>query len=289
MTYGPKWIEENLGIKRSTLRVYEKHGLLPRRQGTWREYTKEEVEYIWMLKVLTGVGFSHRELREAIEKDELDIRKGLTERLKTLEAQRSEIERNISYLKEIKRAGRIPAWPKQELEKFDDFQEKAKRSIVSEEPSSGMGELADLFVEFLEEGPKEDIFLELMRSLMSGDFGALSKPEDLRASMAIDTLMHIIASKRDLEPQDPYVQALVRALYEATEKIATKEGHSLTPPIFARHYVSTLTSFGDGAVISRAQLGKEGCEYVANAISIFAGYRDSNSVDWESGLKISEE
>ena len=74
MKYGPKWIEENLGIKRSTLRVYERKGLLPHRRETWREYTKEEVEYIWMLKVLTGVGFSHKELREAIEGGELDIR-----------------------------------------------------------------------------------------------------------------------------------------------------------------------------------------------------------------------
>ena len=116
MKYGPKWIEENLGIKRSTLRVYERKGLLPHRRETWREYTKEEVEYIWMLKVLTGVGFSHKELREAIEGGELDIRKGLTERLSVLEAQRNEIERNIRYLKEIKQAGRIPTWPKRGLE-----------------------------------------------------------------------------------------------------------------------------------------------------------------------------
>lgn len=286
MKYGPKWIEDNLGIKRSTLRVYERKGLLPHRREAWREYTKEEVEYIWKLKVLTGVGFSHKELRKAIEGGDLDIRRGLTERLAVLEAQRDEIERNIRYLKEIKRAGRIPTWPKQGLERYDDFQESTKRAIVSDDLDSAMEELAATYMEFLEGAPKESALLEFMRSILSGEFGLLEREEDLRASIAMSALLQIIASKRNLDPHDPYVQALVRALYEAQQEIAAAQGHELTLPLFARHNVALLTSFGDSAVISKAQLSEEGCEYAAKAIAIFAGYEDPDDVDGEGGLDL---
>ncbi|NJE81780.1 MerR family transcriptional regulator [Olsenella sp. SW781] len=289
MKYGPKWIEENLGIKRSTLRVYERKGLLPHRRETWREYTKEEVEYIWMLKVLTGVGFSHKELREAIEGGELDIRKGLTERLSVLEAQRNEIERNIRYLKEIKQAGRIPTWPKRGLEKYDDFQESAKRAIVSDDADSAAEELAAVLMELLVGEPKENAFLEFMRTIMSGDLGFLESEEDLKASIAMNALLQIIASKRSLDPHDPYVQALVRALYEAEEELAAAQGHELTLPIFARHNMASLTSFGDSAVISRARLSEEGCEYAAKAIAIFAGYEELDDVNAEGGLDLPNE
>lgn len=289
MKYGPKWIEENLGIKRSTLRVYEKKGLLPHRREAWREYTKEEVEYIWMLKVLTGVGFSHKELREAIEGGELDIRKGLTERLSALEAQRNEIERNIRYLKEIKQAGRIPTWPKQGLEKYDDFQESAKRAIMSDDADSAMEELAAVFMELLEGKPKENALFEFMRTMMSGDLGLLESEEDLKASIAMNALLQIIAFKRGLDPHDPYVQALVRALYEAEEELAEAQGHELTLPVFARHNVASLTGFGDSAVISRAQLSEEGCEYAARAIAIFAGYEELDDVNDEGGLDLPNE
>lgn len=288
MKYGPKWIEDNLGIKRSTLRVYERKGLLPHRRETWREYTKEEVEYIWMLKVLTGVGFSHKELREAIEDGDLDIRKGLTKRLSVLEAQRDEIERNIRYLKEIKQMGRIPAWPKQGIEKFDDFQESAKQAVVSEGADSAMEELADMLMELLEGEPRENAFLEFMRTIMSGNLGILESEESLQASIAMNALLQIIASKKYLDPHEPYVQSLVRALYEAEEEVAAAQGHELTPSIFARHNLASLTSFGDSAVISRSQLGEDGSEYVAKAIAIFAGYEDLGEVEKEGGLNLSD-
>ena len=289
MKYGPKWIEDNLGIKRSTLRVYERNGLLPHRQETWREYTKEEVKFIWMLKVLTSVGFSHKELREAIEGGDLDIRKGLTERLSVLEAQRDEIEKNIRYLKEIKQTGRIPTWPKQGLEKYDDFQENAKRAIVSDDVDSTMEELAAMFMEFLEGGSKENAFLGFIRTIMYGDLSLLESEKDLKASIAINNLLQIIASKRRLDPHDSYVQALVRALYEAEEELVAAQGYKLTLPIFACHNVASLTSFGDNAVISKAQLSAEGCEYAAKAIAIFAGYEEPDDVNDRGGLDLPNE
>ena len=204
-------------------------------------------------------------------------------------AQRNEIERNIRYLKEIKQAGRIPTWPKRGLEKYDDFQESAKRAIVSDDADSAAEELAAVFMELLEGEPKENAFLEFMRTIMSGDLGFLESEEDLKASIAMNALLQIIASKRGLDPHDPYVQALVRALYEAEEELATAQGHELTLPIFARHNVASLTSFGDSAVISRAQLSEEGCEYAAKAIAIFAGYEELDDVNDEGGLDLPNE
>ena len=289
MKYGPKWIEDNLGIKRSTLRVYEKQGLLPHRPEVWREYTKEEVEYIWMLKVLTGVGFSHKELREAIEIGDLDIRKGLTERLSVLETQRNEVERNIRYLKEIKRVGRIPAWPKRGQKKITDFEEDAKRVITSGEVDSAMEKLVDCFVGFLEGETKECSIIGLLRALASGDLRLFESPGELQESIDMNALLHIIASKRSLNPRDPFVQALVKALYEVQEEAAARQGNKLTLQVFARQNVAMLTSFGDSAVFARAQFGDEGCQYAAKAIAMFAGYEELDEVDQEGGLNLPDE
>ena len=66
--YSVKWVVENLGITRDMLRYYEKEQLIPIDEtrnplNKYRDYSEEDIERIWAIKLLIGIGFSAKEIR----------------------------------------------------------------------------------------------------------------------------------------------------------------------------------------------------------------------------------
>lgn len=66
--YSVKWVVENLGITRDMLRYYEKEKLIPIDEtrnplNKYRDYSEEDIERIWAIKLLIGIGFSAKEIR----------------------------------------------------------------------------------------------------------------------------------------------------------------------------------------------------------------------------------
>lgn len=71
MGYSVKWVTENLGITRDMLRYYEKEHLLPDKgmrnpTNKYRDYSEEDIERIWGIKLLIGVGFTAKEIYSLI-------------------------------------------------------------------------------------------------------------------------------------------------------------------------------------------------------------------------------
>ena len=63
MGYKVKWIEDNLGVTRKALRVFEDAGLMPKNQNSQhRDYSDEDIERIWSIRVLQGMGYSLKEI-----------------------------------------------------------------------------------------------------------------------------------------------------------------------------------------------------------------------------------
>lgn len=78
MKYTVKWLEDNLGITRKTLRNYETKGLISAESSrnpinNYREYDDEDIDRIWSIKILQGVGYSLSEIRELIENPNSDF------------------------------------------------------------------------------------------------------------------------------------------------------------------------------------------------------------------------
>lgn len=69
MGYRVKWVEENLGVSRKALRLFEKKGLMPENNGGYRDYSDEDIDRIWRIRVLQGMGFTLSEI-ERLANDE---------------------------------------------------------------------------------------------------------------------------------------------------------------------------------------------------------------------------
>lgn len=70
MGYQVKWVEENLGVTRKALRNFERLGLMPPNEGrVYRDYSDEDIDRIWAIRLLQGMGYSLKEIVD-ISKDE---------------------------------------------------------------------------------------------------------------------------------------------------------------------------------------------------------------------------
>lgn len=69
MGYKVKWVEENLGVSRKALRNFEKHGLMPANEGGgYRDYSDEDIERIWAIRLFQGMGYTLKELVKLSER-----------------------------------------------------------------------------------------------------------------------------------------------------------------------------------------------------------------------------
>ena len=65
MGYSVKWVEENLGVTRKALRGFEQIGLMPKNKDRKaRDYDDGDLDRIWSIRVLQGMGYTLKEIVE---------------------------------------------------------------------------------------------------------------------------------------------------------------------------------------------------------------------------------
>ena len=70
MGYKVKWVEDNLGVTRKALRVFEKAGLMPEnKESRYRDYDDDNIDRIWTIRVLQGMGYSIKEISDLVSDD----------------------------------------------------------------------------------------------------------------------------------------------------------------------------------------------------------------------------
>lgn len=116
MKYDIPWLFKNLGITRKTVIEYyaTKNGFLIPDKGEKynKEFTAEEVQWIWIIKTLVGLGYSHNSIKEMIDKikkgEEIVFEDGAKKAVERIERKIGELKRNLETAKFIEKTGRLP-------------------------------------------------------------------------------------------------------------------------------------------------------------------------------------
>ena len=271
MGYQVKWVEENLGVTRKALRLYEEKGLMPANKGgQYRSYDEDDLDRIWTIKVLQGMGYSLREIVALVKDENFDFQESIGHKVLSLEAKKADAERLLGYAKMIQLTGRFPSRPKDMGSiTFDAFQEKVLEGWnVKKYPEA---EKAQFLLTQVLDQPQEkwgESELGLMLLTLS-DFGM--NRDVLEKLLCIDTIQKSIISRSSQGAASLEVQLLVGILYEQLCKFYEKE--EMTQQAFGRLYASSIME-GLSGESSQQRYGTEGCAFLADAIAIFAGFKN---------------
>lgn len=270
MGYQVKWIEDNLGVSRKALRVYEDKGIMPKNvDRQYRDYSEKDIEKIWYVKVLQGIGYTLNEI--AAMKEEFDFYGSITDKIKELEQKRQEAEQYLSYAKMIKLTGRIPTRPI-ELGKINwkEFRKKSleKWNIENDIRMEQCNEIVERILCW-EPGNCSNTDLEKLIEL----FVNLDIDADTFVFTYTDYgLNKAIIRRFSLGAGHPEVQLLVRIMYEELKE-AIKAYAEFTPKQFGRLWSSAYME-GDIGKVNQQKYGYGNCVFLADAIAIFGGYEN---------------
>jgi len=272
-------MEDNLGITRKMLRGYEETGLMPENpKWAYRDYDDDDVDRLWGICLLQGMGFTRKEIYRIINDKDFDFEASLAEKIEQLESEMSEKERHLNYAKTIKLTGRFPARPKcMGNVKVKDFQRRAVESwnIANNQDSQ---EYQRLVEDMLTKEPEEWENAEVAR--MFAFFKQIAAI-DKSVLLADAVIPHEIAKRKEKGTKDPEVQILIKILYDNYKSF--DEECSISEDKFARFYASSYLS-GDIAKLRTKEFLPEDCEFIANAVASFAGYDSYDAlVDAELG------
>lgn len=273
MGYGVKWVETHLGVSRKALRNFEEHGLMPKHKNQNRDYDKKDLEIIWGIRVLQGMGFTISEIvsiRDQAQADEnFSLQPFMGEKIKELEKDIAEKQKHLGYAKTIKLLGRFPAFPKEiGKETCDEFREKSIEGWnleVTEEDRKYM-RLAEIMLSddlsSINDVDVGRIFEQLIEMLKPGS--------KMNYAIELNVLLQGLVDRADYQPRDPKIQALVELIHDHFVR-TTKFDFEITSEMFARQFSHAFIQGDQGALMAK-RYGSSGCAFAADAIAIYGGY-----------------
>lgn len=274
MGYKVKWVEENLGVSRKALRNFEKHGLMPANEGgAYRDYSDEDIERIWAIRLFQGMGYTLKELVKLSESDDFDFDASLEKKIQELENEKAKIERHLGYAQHIKLTGRFPSRPKNMgTITFEEFQEKSlnQRNVNSDPEAKKYQEIADLVLNTPEDELKDTDIGRLFEFLIE----LQEQMSDMDSLFIEKVIPNEIIKRIENGPEDEEVQLLVKMMYE--NRISSIS--DMAKSQFVRFESSSYIS-GDIARMHEKEYGKDGCRFIADAIAVFGGYSCYDEVE----------
>ena len=272
MGYSVKWVVENLGITRDMLRYYEKEKLLPIDEtrnplNKYRDYSDEDIERIWSIKLLIGIGFSAKEIR-AFSDGKFSFYEAISEKVEQLEKRRDEILTYLEFAKTIKITGRIPNTVKIGDMKFDDFIAYAHQNWNAFHNPQYEKQMA--FIDTIIEKPATEWNESDLKCLT--DFYGELEPEQLAEAQTVAGYYRVIVDLMYLDYKSDAVQTVVNCLYKhMLHGIEQQYQEKFTPVRFADHTISMFVDSGF-AELNERSYGKDGCLFIAQAVAHFGNY-----------------
>lgn len=270
MGYSVKWVEENLGITRKALRYYEKERLISATssrnpENNYREFTEDDVERIWGIKLLIRMGYTAKEIYAIMHDPKFDFYKSISEKVAELEKQHDENLISLEFAKSIKFSGRIPTVTKIGNIRFDDFlaychenynfyHDPARAPIMKVADQLMSNPIRDL-------GPNE---IEQLFTFLEG----LDK-SFLNIIGVTNGYYQVIADMRELGHESDTVQRVVRLLHEYMIK-SNFEPDVYETEQWARYAARSLIE-GETAKMMETTYGKDGCLFIAKALAHYSG------------------
>lgn len=274
MGYKVKWVEENLGVSRKALRNFEKHGLMPANEGgAYRDYSDEDIERIWAIRLFQGMGYTLKELVKLSESDDFDFDASLEKKIQELENEKAKIERHLGYAQHIKLTGRFPSRPKNMgTITFEEFQEKSLNqwNVNSDPEAKKYQEIANLILNISEDELKDTDIGRLFEFLIE----LQEQMSDMDSLFIEKVIPNEIIKRIENGPEDEEVQLLVKMMYE--NRISSIS--DMVKSQFVRFESSSYIS-GDIARMHEKEYGKDGCRFIADAIAVFGGYSCYDEVE----------
>ena len=277
MGYKVKWVEDNLGVSRKALRNFEKLGLMPANEGGgYRDYSDEDLDRIWTIRLFQGMGYSLKELVSLAESEDFDFDASLEQKIKELEAEKAKIEQHLGYAQNIKLTGRFPSRPKNMgTVTFGEFYEKSlsQWNVNADPEAKKYKELADLILNTPEDELSDTDIGRLFSFLMD-----LQKQVSSMDSFFMEKVIpQEILKRKEKGPADAEVQLLIQMLYE-NRIHSIPELADMSKSQVVRFESSGYVS-GDVARMHERDYGKDGCLFIADAIAVFGGYSCYDEVE----------
>lgn len=278
--YKVKWVEDNLGVSRKALRNFEKIGLMPPNENRqYRDYSNEDIDRIWTIRLFQGIGYSLREIREIFNNENIDLDVSLKEKIKNLEEIKANTEKHLGYAKAIKLTGWLPSRPKDMGSlKFDDFYEKSldewNININTNSESQKLQELAEWYLDTPED-KDSDAEIEKLSSILQ-----CFEDKLLNSNMLImdNIIPKEIIKRKEKGSNDAEVQLLIKMLFDYRID-SFSEIKELTIDQLVRLETSIYLC-GDIARVKEREFGKDGCSFIADAIAVFGGYNSYNEIKY---------
>lgn len=265
MSYGVKWIIDNLGITRDAIIYYEENGLISQSQfrsshgeREYREYDDDGIARLWWIKTLQSIGYTAKEIKALQDsEDENALKKTIPSKILALTAKKEKLEGCLALANAISFSGLVPMPTKLGNMKFDEFETKVKTEWSS---IFSLGSDPEQFTEIQDK----------MNNKMM-DFLANMSETTFMSILPITIYFKVLTALKRFDYRDEHIQSIVSLIYDACMQV---EDFSDLPEekrreAFARLYGSIVM---DGEVFS--QLDNEGIdrEYVGKAILYFGGY-----------------
>lgn len=270
MGHSVKWVTDNLGITRDMLRYYEKEKLLPANPANkYRDYSDGDIDRIWGIKLLIGIGFSAKEIYALMNDPEFDFDTAIAKKVAELERKHDENVLYLEFAKSIKFMGRVPTTPKVGSVRFDDFLAYVHENwnFYDDPRSAPFMEIADMLIsKEPQEWSPDDVesILDMLESLNT---------EEMMHAYVLHGYYQVISDMRELGHTSDTVQRVVRLLHEylVSHNREPELDGQITPQFIAK-YTAPFFLGGDVAAQYEHNYGKEGCLFIAQALAYYGGY-----------------
>ena len=274
MGYSVKWVNENLGITRDMLRYYEKENLLSKEEtrnpvNKYREYNDEEIEKIWGIKLLIGIGFKAKEIFKLMNDPEFDFYTAITKKVEELERKHDEDMLLLELAKSIKMTGCIPNTHEIGSIRFDDFLKYIKENW-----------------NFYKD-PYLRPVMELSRTIVAKKPDEMNKDEvnsikkwfenlgveEITQLCTQNSYLQIIADMKEFGYDSETVQKVVSLLNKHVIEYNKKRENknAISSPKYMKNMAASFWD-SDIATIYEQKFGKEGCIFIARALAYYDGY-----------------
>lgn len=269
MGYSVKWVTEHLGITRDMLRHYEKEKLLPPNPSSqYRNYSDEDIEIIWGIKLLIGVGFSTKEIYALMNDPEFDFDTAITQKVAELEKKQQKDMLFLQFAKSIKFMGRMPTATDVGTIRFDEFLKYAHENWnFYDDPQ--IAPFMRLSENLMKQEPKE-WNADDMQQILS----MLSDAESMIHTYVLHGYYHVISDMKELGADSDQVQRVVKLLHRYLVDHNTKPelDGKITPQFFAK-YTAPFFIGGDIGKQYAKSYGEDGCLFIAQALAYYGGYQ----------------
>ena len=244
--------------------------------GKYRDYDDDDIDGIWTIRILQGMGYSIKEIVNMVNDEEFNFEESIAQKISELEEKMKKTERHLGYAKMIKLTGRFPARPRKMGEvTCEEFQEEALKNwnIVDNPKDVEYARFAEIVLSKSSEEWKDSelgCILSALENMLKMDTDFL---------LAEYVLPKAILKRKNLGAGHPDIQYLIKLIYENQKELCAVDGieSSMTVQQFSRFYSSSYL-FGDIAKLKQCDFNKEDCEFIAEAVSIFGGYKNHDEL-----------